>query len=105
MSICSRTPLKSQNYHLVIGLKNGQKNETDPDNGGNGGQPDSFDLQCCGNYPDRKPYREVGYDAEGNIIAEKSCCNFDNGAFGDSVYDVNQKMCCDGVIMDFGNIC
>lgn len=82
-------------------------------NSGNGGRPtapttievDHFEQQCCGNHPNRYPFKSHLYDINDNLLAERACCDFDNGDVGSLTYDIDNKQCCDGAVIDFGNLC
>jgi len=75
-------------------------------NGGNARPPvASFDLDCCGQYPERWPFKEALFDTSGNLISTKECCNFNSGDFGLNTFNPQNKVCCDGQLKNLGHVC
>lgn len=61
-----------------------------------------FETQCCGDYPERKPFRyetwNTNEDGTTQTVSQRRCC-------GDKTYDPYSKDCCDHEIVDIGGIC
>lgn len=63
----------------------------------------NFTQQCCGQYPIRYPFRDQTFDVDDVLITDRSCCDFDNGDYGTTVFDKDKLMCCDGTVSQIGS--
>ena len=60
-----------------------------------GNQNVGYDIACCGEYPNRFPYRSVVVSSSGYMTAQRDCCN-------GKTFDAMSKSCCNNRLKPFG---
>jgi len=65
-------------------------------------KPVTFEESCCGNYPNRRPFRSVVFDeGTGEVIKNRECCVGKVG-YGSKVFDPVLHECFEGEVVDIG---